>query len=100
LLDPDTAFPVGIVLTELITNALKYAFPNGRSGVVLAQAQRTGGRTVELLVRDDGVGMGQVREGSLGYGLVRSLVNQIRGNIAVEGGAGVAVRITFENPAA
>jgi PAS domain S-box-containing protein len=100
LLDPDTAFPVGIVLTELITNALKYAFPNGRSGVVLAQAQRTGSTTVELLVRDDGVGMGQVREGSLGYGLVRSLVNQIRGNIAVEGGAGVAVRITFENPAA
>ncbi|MDF2999164.1 MAG: histidine kinase, partial [Xanthobacteraceae bacterium] len=100
LLDPDTAFPVGIILTELITNALKYAFPEGRRGVILAQAQQTGGGTVELLVRDDGVGMGQLREGSLGYGLVRSLVNQLRGDIAVEGVAGVAVRVTFENPTA
>jgi PAS domain S-box-containing protein len=100
LLDADTAFPVGIILTELITNALKYAFPNGRSGLVLAQAQQTEGGTVELLVRDDGVGMGQLREGSLGFGLVRSLVNQLRGDIDVKGDAGVAVRITFKNPAA
>jgi PAS domain S-box-containing protein len=99
LLDADTAFPVGIVLTELITNALKYAFPNGRSGTVLAQAQQTQGGAVELLVRDDGVGMGQMREGSLGFGLVRSLVNQIRGTIAVEGASGVEVRITFQNTA-
>jgi PAS domain S-box-containing protein len=99
LLDADTAFPVGIVLTELITNALKYAFPNGRSGTVLAQAQQTNGGVVELLVRDDGVGMGQMREGSLGFGLVRSLVNQIRGTIAIEGASGVAVRITFQNTA-
>ena len=100
LLNADTAFPVGIILTELITNALKYAFPDGRSGVILAQAQQTEGGTIELLVRDNGVGMGQLREGSLGFGLVRSLVNQLRGDIAIEGGPGVAVRITFENPAA
>jgi PAS domain S-box-containing protein len=97
LLDADTAFPVGIILTELITNALKYAFPNGRSGVVLTQAQRTAAGQVELLVRDDGVGMGQLREGSLGFGLVRSLVNQIGGTIAVESASGVAVRIIFQN---
>jgi PAS domain S-box-containing protein len=100
LLNADTAFPVGIILTELITNALKYAFPDGRSGVILAQAQQTERGTIELLVRDNGVGMGQLREGSLGFGLVRSLVNQLRGDIAIEGGPGVAVRITFENPAA
>ncbi len=97
LLGADLAFPVGIILTELITNALKYAFPDGRSGVVHAQAQRTAAGQVELLVRDDGVGMGEAREGSLGFGLVRSLVNQIGGIIAVERAPGVAVRITFQN---
>jgi len=99
-LPAETAFPVGIVLTELITNALKYAFPSGRSGHVIAQAQQTEGGVVELLVRDDGVGMGEMRKGSLGLGLVRSLVNQIRGTIEVQGSSGVAVRITFPTAAA
>ncbi len=98
-LDPDTAFPVGIALTELITNALKYAFPDGRSGIVLAQAQRTADGQVELLVHDDGVGMGQPPGGSLGFGLVRSLVKQIGGTLAVENASGVTVRITFQNTA-
>ena len=100
LLGADTAFPVGIILTELITNALKYAFPNGRSGIVLAQAQRTAAGEVELLVRDDGVGMGDLREGSLGFGLVRSLVKQIDGAMDVQGASGVTVRIIFSQAAA
>jgi len=97
LLNADTAFPLGIVLTELITNALKYAFPAPRSGAVLARARKVGRGQVELLVRDDGAGMAQLREGSLGYGLVRSLVKQIRGQMSVETEVGVAVRITFPN---
>jgi two-component sensor histidine kinase len=100
LLDADTAFPLGIVLTELITNALKYAFPGSRTGTVLAQAQWVDAGHVELLVRDDGAGMGELREGSLGYGLVRSMVKQICGSIAVESISGVAVRITFPNACA
>jgi PAS domain S-box-containing protein len=100
LLDPDTAFPLGIALTELITNAFKYAFPDRRTGVVVAQAQRLAGGRVEILVRDDGVGMADLREGSLGFGLVRSLVKQINGTIDVESTSGVSVRITFKNSAA
>jgi PAS domain S-box-containing protein len=96
-LEPDTAFPIGIILTELVTNALKYAFPLGRTGVVLAQARRAAGGRVELLVRDDGVGMGELRDGSLGFGLVRSLVKQIRGDITVESAPGVAARISSQN---
>jgi PAS domain S-box-containing protein len=95
LVDADAAFPIGIVLTELITNAVKYAFPDNRSGTILVQARRSGPGRVEIGVRDNGVGMTNFREGSLGYGLVRSLVQQIGGEIEVQGDAGVTVTISF-----
>ncbi|MBM6583799.1 PAS domain-containing protein [Microvirga sp. BT689] len=95
LVDADTAVPLGIVLTELITNAVKYAFPAPRSGTILVRALRVQSGWVELMVRDDGVGMSSLREGSLGYGLVRSLVQQIRGEIDVRNDAGLVVTISF-----
>jgi PAS domain S-box-containing protein len=95
LVDADTAVPLGIVLTELITNAVKYAFPAPRSGTILVQACRSQAGWVELVVRDNGIGISQLREGSLGYGLVRSLVQQIRGEIDVRSDAGVTVTMSF-----
>jgi PAS domain S-box-containing protein len=95
LVDADTAVPLGIVLTELITNAVKYAFPAPRSGTILVQARRSRPGWVELVVRDDGIGMSSLREGSLGYGLVRSLVQQIRGEIDIRNEAGLVVTLSF-----
>jgi PAS domain S-box-containing protein len=95
LVDADTAVPLGIVLTELITNAVKYAFPAPRSGMILVQARRSQPGWIELVVQDDGIGMSRLREGSLGYGLVRSLVQQIRGEIDVRSDAGLTVTISF-----
>jgi PAS domain S-box-containing protein len=91
----ETAVPLGIVLTELVTNAVKYAFPAPRSGRILVQARRSQMKWAELVVRDDGIGMSSPREGSLGYGLVRSLVQQIRGEIDVRSDAGLTVTISF-----
>ncbi|MCB5173916.1 histidine kinase dimerization/phosphoacceptor domain -containing protein [Microvirga lenta] len=99
LVDADTAVPLGIVLTELITNAVKYAFPAPRSGTILVGANRSRPGWVELTVRDDGVGMLSLREGSLGYGLVRSLVQQIRGQIDVRNDAGLVVTVSFPEAA-
>jgi PAS domain S-box-containing protein len=95
LVDPDTAFPLGIVLTELITNAVKYAFPAPRSGTILAQAHRSQPGWVQVLIQDNGVGLSNFREGSLGYGLVRSLVQQIRGEIDIQSESGLTVTISF-----
>ena len=95
LVDADTAVPLGIVLTELITNAVKYAFPAPRSGTILVQARRCQPGWIELVVRDDGIGMSSLRQGSLGYGLVRSLIQQIRGEIDVRSDAGLTVTISF-----
>ena len=97
VVDADTAVPLGIVLTELITNAVKYAFPPPRSGTILAQAQRSPSGRVEVVIQDDGVGISHFREGSLGYGLVRSLVQQIRGEIDIRSEVGVTVTISFPN---
>jgi PAS domain S-box-containing protein len=95
LVDADTAFSLGIILTELITNAVKYAFPAPRSGTILAQARRSRAGLVELIIEDDGIGMSHLREGSLGYGLLRSLVLKIRGEIDIRSEAGLKVTIVF-----
>jgi two-component sensor histidine kinase len=99
LVDADTAVPLGIVLTELITNAVKYAFPAPCAGTILVQASRSQAGLVKLVVQDDGIGISQLREGSLGYGLVRSLVQQIQGKIDVRSDAGVTVTLSFPEAA-
>jgi PAS domain S-box-containing protein len=91
----DVAIPLGLVLTELITNAVKYAFPAPRSGTILVQARRRNAEAIELTVSDDGVGLANVREGSLGFGLVRTLVHQIGGSIEIGGERGVLVTISI-----
>ena len=83
------------MLTELITNAVKYAFPAPRRGTIVAKAHRGAPGRVEVLIKDDGIGMASFREGSLGYGLIRSLVEQIDGTIAVQSDPGLAVTIAF-----
>ena len=95
LVDADTAFALGIILTELVTNAVKYAFPPPRSGTIFALARRGEPERLEVSIKDDGIGMASFREGSLGYGLVRSLVQQINGTIAVQSDPGLAVTISF-----
>ena len=95
MLSADTAFPLGIVLTELVTNALKYALPAPREGTIVVGARRVPDGRVEVIVRDDGVGMGTPREGSLGYGLVRSLTRQMRGELDIRNEGGLTVTVTF-----
>jgi two-component sensor histidine kinase len=95
LVEADTAFALGIVLTELITNAVKPAFPSQRSGTIFAEARRGEPGRLEVSIKDDGIGMASFREGSLGYGLVRSLVQQIDGTIAVQSDPGLTVTISL-----
>ena len=99
LVDAGIAVPLGIVLTELVTNAVKYAFPDLRSGTIRVQLRRGPQGWVEVLIRDNGIGLSNLREGSLGYGLVRSLVEQIKGEINTRSDAGLTVTILFPGSA-
>jgi two-component sensor histidine kinase len=77
--------PAGLVVNELVTNALAYAFPDRRRGSVrVTLAWSDGGRDVLLRVADDGIGLASGREdsGGLGLPLVRMLAEQLSAELA------------------
>ncbi|MBN1241912.1 MAG: hypothetical protein JXA15_04300 [Spirochaetales bacterium] len=92
----EKAIPCGLVVNELVTNALKHAFPSGRPGSIKVGIRREADGVLELAVADDGVGMGggAIREGGIGRHLVASLVAQLGGleSTRLEGGVSVSVR--------
>jgi PAS domain S-box-containing protein len=99
-LDINWAIPLGLIINELVSNALKYAFPGGRSGIIrLLLAVRDGDLVLE--VGDDGVGLpGDLearRAGSLGLQIVDSLSRQLGGEprFSDEGG-GTRFRLTVK----
>jgi two-component sensor histidine kinase/CHASE1-domain containing sensor protein len=94
----DKAIPCGLLLNELITNALKHAFPGGRSGALQVELGRRGDQ-IRLVVADNGVGLppGLDVPGSrsLGLRLVNTLVRQLRGTLAVDGAGGARFELAF-----
>lgn len=92
----DRAIPSGLILNELITNALKHAFPQDARGTVAVRLRRTQG-SVTLTVEDDGIGLASVpgEPETLGLQLVRILAKQIGGTLEMEGNAGTKVRVVF-----
>jgi PAS domain S-box-containing protein len=98
----DLVVPLGLIVGEAVTNALKHAFPKGREGRVWVELRAEGGGTMRLLVEDDGTGMPAARrEGSLGLRLIEMFAKQVKGRAlmkAGQGGQGTAVMVTFPNP--
>lgn len=93
----DAAVPCGLIVNELLTNALKHAFPGGRAGHICVRTAVEGGR-VRVEVSDDGVGLGPeaLARSSLGLRLVTSLANQLGGRLeAVATDVGARFRVEF-----
>lgn len=95
----DTAIPCGLIVNELVSNALKYAFPGGRAGEVRVDLEREGGGELTLVVSDNGVGfpadVDPGHTGSLGLKLVTTLADQLEGSIELERSAGTLFKVTF-----
>jgi PAS domain S-box-containing protein len=95
----DKAIPVGLVVNELLTNALRHAFPSGTPGTVRVGLRSLGDDQVELVVRDDGVGFPAgitiAAATTMGLAIVRTLVEQMHGTITVEGTHGTTCTVRF-----
>lgn len=97
----DRAVPCGLLINELVTNAMKHAFPDDRQGeVVVAMSQVESGR-VKLGVFDNGVGLpAHVRPGqseTLGLDLVYGLSRQLQAELTVSSVSGTAFELIFSN---
>jgi len=103
-LNLDIAIPCGLMITELVSNALKYAYPGTRTGSILVKFRvQPNNRGYELTVADEGVGLNHPIDfestTSLGLRLVHMLTEQLRGEMRVESPPGTRFTITFKQRA-
>jgi len=100
MLDVDSVVPLGLIVNELLTNTLKYAFPDGRDGRIWIHArEQTDG--LELIVRDDGIGMQQLdqqdRSQSFGYQLIEAFQRKLKADLDIKSTDGTSVRLLIRN---
>jgi len=103
LLGIDRAIPCGLIVNELLSNAIKHAFPEGRQGEITICFHSVNERELELAISDDGIGIPKDVSfgygGSLGLYLVKILAeDQLHGEMELDRSKGTAFRITFEAP--
>ncbi|MDO8872759.1 MAG: PAS domain S-box protein [Methanoregula sp.] len=99
MVDINTAVPLGLVMNELVSNALKHAFPDGRNGTI-SLSGGVEGDVITLVVRDNGVGMPADLDwkntDTLGMRLITTLVDQVDGNIVLDQENGTAFTIVVK----
>ena len=99
-LDVTQAEPLGLIINEVITNAFKYAFPDGRSGTVCLSLQRHGEAAYQLPIADDGVGLPAnydlSRSPSLGMTLLHGFSGQLGGELTITSPPGLSISLVFE----
>lgn len=96
LVSLEHAVSIGLIVNELVSNATKHAFPEGRSGTVVVELRGTPNVDLELRVRDDGVGASAdalVSSGSLGLRLVGNLAEQLGCTVTFDSSDGMDVRV-------
>lgn len=101
IININQAIPCSLLLNELVVNAYKHAFVNSSKGLIYIQLKRDDSM-IELLVKDDGVGLDDSIKSSgsssLGMSLINTLVKQLNGKIESHNDGGALFRLTFELP--
>ena len=95
-LDVDTVVPIGLIVNELISNSLKYAFPNNGSGTINVSLREIENQLI-LKVHDDGIGITDEQRkqmgDSFGYQLVSMLNDQLQAELNIKGEDGTDVEL-------
>ena len=89
MVERDHATPLALLVNEVVTNALKYAFPDGRAGAIHISLKPSGEQRSRLVIADDGIGFDPaVVAGGMGSRLIRGMVTQLEGTFSYthEGG--------------
>ncbi|GGN12516.1 hypothetical protein GCM10010967_55730 [Dyadobacter beijingensis] len=98
-LDVSQAIPLGLIVTESIVNAIKYAFLNGKKGTVCIELKHDGPDHLLLRIADNGIGLppglDTMQHNSLGLELMQGLAGQLNGTLAIENNQGVQVTVRF-----
>lgn len=96
----DTIIPLGLLLNEIVSNSLKYAFKDRTEGVIFFHL-KANEKNYELMVGDNGVGMNpeifNIPGKTIGVDLIRILVEQLNGTIELLDGTGTVYKISFES---
>jgi two-component sensor histidine kinase/PAS domain-containing protein len=97
--DLDQAVSCGLIINELVSNALKHAFPDGREGRITVELKMTPEKLIALRVADDGVGIPPGADihqtGTLGHQLVFMLAEKLHGTVEVFRESGTVFQIAF-----
>jgi two-component sensor histidine kinase len=102
LLSLDQAVPMGLIVNELVTNAIKHAYPEGKAGRIEVSFA-VNGEAAELTVADDGRGLGHnatLTPAGLGHRLVSALAAQLGADLQVASASGTQHRLVFPAAAA
>jgi two-component sensor histidine kinase len=101
ILDLDVVTALGIVVAEVVTNSYDHAFPSGKGSIIVSVGSAFGDvDTVTMIISDDGQGFKAKAENKRhGLGLIRRLVEQVRGSATVDSHNGTVWRIKIPMPA-
>jgi PAS domain S-box-containing protein len=96
----DIMIPCGIIITELVTNALKYAFPDNLNGEITVSLHESEENEITLMVNDNGIGLAEKPEKNNGLGLqlVETLTRQLDGQLIINKvNRGTSFTVSFKN---
>ena len=97
-LDVDTIVPIGLVVNELVSNALKHAFPEGRQGVINVRLKEANDHII-LTVQDDGIGLNSDEledSDSMGYTLIDTFKNKLNAEVEIDGNSGTKITLQIK----
>ncbi|UXX80229.1 tetratricopeptide repeat protein [Reichenbachiella carrageenanivorans] len=96
-MDIDTVIPLGLIINELITNSIKYAFQDVEHGLLNISLEETG-ETMHVMVKDNGIGMDEdalKSSNSFGWKMIKSLSRKLKAEINVKNEQGTTVYLTL-----